>query len=196
MTEDDDDEALDEASPRRCLFRLRSWWIKKRSFYVEQKPSRDDERNEPNVTMDVTSDDAASAEGAEEADASSFSASSFSVSTMPSAASRRRSVSASIGSNVEVEPSTFLDAQPIAFARHRTHDSFQGSLESIDSLVESYWDPDDEGSHSTPVVTNLARGSAFFEAHVDFLVGQTQPRGVELVWDNISLNPPDDTADL
>lgn len=68
------------------------------------------------------------------------------------------------------------------FVRSRTQESFQGSLESIDSLVESYWDPEDDASHITPVATNLARSSDFFYEHVRFLRVQTQPRQVEVVW--------------
>ena len=66
------------------------------------------------------------------------------------------------------------------FVRRRTKDSFQGSLESIDSLVESYWDPDEDGSL---VTTNLVQSLDFLEEHVDFLKVQTQPRSVEVVWD-------------
>jgi hypothetical protein len=67
------------------------------------------------------------------------------------------------------------------FGRSRTKDSFQGSLESIDSLMESCWDPEDDASLATPVVTNVARSIDFYE-HVDFLRVQTQPRKVEVVW--------------
>ena len=65
------------------------------------------------------------------------------------------------------------------FVRHRTKDSFQGSLESIDSLVQSYWDPDEDGSL---VTTNGVQTLDFVEEHVDFLKVQTQPRSVEVVW--------------
>ena len=69
----------------------------------------------------------------------------------------------------------------LRFARSRTKDSFQGSLESIDSLIESCWDPEDDASLATPIVTNVARPIDFYE-HVDFLRVQTQPRKVEVVW--------------
>jgi len=71
------------------------------------------------------------------------------------------------------------------FSRNRTLDSFAGSLESIDSLAESYWDPDD-ASQVTPIMTNLVRSSAFFSEHVHFLRDQTQPRKVEVVFSNPS----------
>jgi hypothetical protein len=66
--------------------------------------------------------------------------------------------------------------------RERTKDSFQGSLESIDSLIESYWDPDDVESTVTPVTGNVANFVDFFSEHVHFLRVQTQPRQVEVVW--------------
>lgn len=74
-------------------------------------------------------------------------------------------------------------SQPEAkLPRSRTQESFQGSLESIDSLVESYWDPEDDASQMTPVPTNMSRSSEFFFEHVRFLKVQTQPRQVEIVW--------------
>lgn len=51
-----------------------------------------------------------------------------------------------------------------------------------DSLAESYWDPEDDASQATPIMTNLFRSSAFFHEHVHFLRDQTQPRKVEVVW--------------
>ena len=73
-------------------------------------------------------------------------------------------------------------ASPEPFIRRRTRDSFQGSLESIDSLIESYWDPEEDVSLSTPLATNTVRSMDFLEEHVDFLKVQTQPRSVEVVW--------------
>lgn len=64
-------------------------------------------------------------------------------------------------------------------------DSIQGSLESMDSLVESYWDPEDELSQVTPLVSNFGRppkSNDFFTEHVDFLRVQTRPQQVEVVW--------------
>ena len=63
------------------------------------------------------------------------------------------------------------------FSRSRTIDSFQGSLESMDSLVESYWDPDDDMSQTTEVASNSFRPLDFFCQHLSFLT-QTQPRQV------------------
>lgn len=62
-----------------------------------------------------------------------------------------------------------------------------GSLESMDSLVESYWDPgdveEDSSSQITPVATNgHLYAPDFFTEHVHFLRVQTRPRKVEVVW--------------
>jgi hypothetical protein len=72
---------------------------------------------------------------------------------------------------------------PPTFIRTRTVDSFGGSLESIDSLAESYWDPEDDSSlpQSSPS-GEVARSREFFHEHVHFLKVQTQPRQVEVVW--------------
>lgn len=82
-------------------------------------------------------------------------------------------------------PTSFARQSSVPFAdpffRRRTKDSFQGSLESIDSLIESYWDPGEEdGSLATPVAANTAH---ILEEHVDFLKVQTQPRSVEVVFE-------------
>lgn len=70
--------------------------------------------------------------------------------------------------------------------------SFTGSVESLDSLAESYWDPADE--HSELKVNNSpalerARSGEFFHEHLRFLKVQTQPRQVEVVW-SIEESPP------
>jgi hypothetical protein len=88
--------------------------------------------------------------------------------------------------------------------RGSTEDSYSlsGSLESIDSLVDSYWDPVDDGaSENTPVISNAAaypaknkhvrsnaaatdptQNNAVFYEHVRFLRVRTKPRRVEIVW--------------
>jgi len=78
------------------------------------------------------------------------------------------------------------------FARNRTVESFQ-SLESIDSLAESYWDPEDDTTTSH-IMTNLAPSSAFFNEHVHFLREQTQPRKVEVVWNGTNEHPENHTG--
>lgn len=73
---------------------------------------------------------------------------------------------------------------PYQFVRNRTVDSFQGSLESIDSLVESYWDPEDDTSQATAVASNTISPMDFFVEHLGFLSVQTQPRQVEIVYNS------------
>lgn len=78
---------------------------------------------------------------------------------------------------------TMVSTMPPKFTRNRTKDSFQGSLESIDSLAESYWDPEDDDI--SQVVGNASateRSDDFFYEHMHFLKVQTQPRQVEVVW--------------
>ena len=73
----------------------------------------------------------------------------------------------------------------------RTADSHSGSLESMDSLLSSQWDPEDDASTMTPLVTNIDPPSdAFFVEHVRFLQIQTQPRKVEEVYHNDSKEKP------
>jgi len=65
-------------------------------------------------------------------------------------------------------------------------DSFQESIESMDSLVASCWDPEDELSQATAVMSNKRsegmHQTSFLEQHLSFLSSQTQPREVELVY--------------
>lgn len=68
------------------------------------------------------------------------------------------------------------------FERSTTMDSFQGSIESIDSLVESYWDPEDETSQVTALISNTGGHPDFLTEHLSFLSAQTQPREVEVVY--------------
>jgi hypothetical protein len=71
---------------------------------------------------------------------------------------------------------------PYPFVRSRTADSFQGSLESIDSLAESHWDPHDDESQTTPIATNIVESTDFFEEHIDFLRVKTKARKVKVMW--------------
>ena len=73
--------------------------------------------------------------------------------------------------------------QSYQLGRNRTTDSFQDSIESMDSLVESYWDPEDETSQATAIASNaLHYGDGFLLEHLNFLSVQTQPREVEAVY--------------
>jgi hypothetical protein len=75
--------------------------------------------------------------------------------------------------------------------RNGAADSISGSLESMDSLVSSQWDPEDDASTITPLVTNThPTDDAFFVEHVRFLQIQTQPRKVEEVYRDNSKERP------
>ena len=64
--------------------------------------------------------------------------------------------------------------------KSRTADSFQGSIESMDSVVDSHWDPDDISS----LKTEKHKNDAFLMEHLSFLSVSTQPQEVELMYDN------------
>ena len=145
-----------DSTKRKKKRRFRPWlgivsWWKRRSFYVAQGDTQDEESlNIDSRLLDQT-------------------------------------VSSSVGSP-HMTP-YFPDWKaakraPYRFVRNRTVDSFQGSLESIDSLVESYWDPEDETSQATAVASNTIHPTDFFVEHLGFLSVQTQPRQVEIVYNS------------
>lgn len=83
--------------------------------------------------------------------------------------------------------------QDATFIRNHTIDSFQGSLESLDSLTESHWDPEDDSRQATNLMRNIANHpSEFFQEHVRFLKGKTHPRDVQLVIDTTTTNNTQD----
>lgn len=71
-----------------------------------------------------------------------------------------------------------------------------GSLESIDSLAESYWDLDEtvevSASHVTPPIVNIRSKmhQQFFAEHIRFLRIQTKPQKVEIIWGPESRGSP------
>jgi hypothetical protein len=69
------------------------------------------------------------------------------------------------------------------FQHAPTVGSFQASLESMDSVMDSHWDPNDETSQATERVANF-HGDKFLLEHLNFLSVSTQPQEVELVYDN------------
>jgi hypothetical protein len=130
-----------------------SWW-KRRSFYVAQGDTLDEESsNGANIDSRILDQTSSSSVG--------------SPHMTPNFPDRRAARHA-----------------PYPFVRNRTVDSFQGSLESIDSLVESYWDPEDETSQATAVASNTIHPTDFFVEHLGFLSVQTQPRQVEIVYNS------------
>lgn len=84
-------------------------------------------------------------------------------------------------------------SRPVPFVR-RSFSS--GSLESMDSLAESYWDPDDDEDDTSSQVTPIAANGGhpddvpdFFAEHVNFLRVQTRPRKVEEIWSPAAASP-------
>jgi hypothetical protein len=154
---------------RGILRRIANWW-KRRNFYIVQDGSQDESQN---GVVDVTMEESFDGEPSHCQDQDWDMTIEDTLATVqtplaPSYVSAMRAIGAPPG------------ASP--FTRNRTKDSFQGSLESIDSLAESHWDPEDDSSQVTPVANNVAQPSDFFSEHVDFLRVQTQPRKVEVVW--------------
>ena len=87
---------------------------------------------------------------------------------------------------VELEKATSpsTPAPPSTIHQKGMIESISGSLESMDSIADSHWDPDDDSSNVTPLVRNIPHptADAFFVEHVKFLQVQTQPRKVEQVY--------------
>ena len=91
------------------------------------------------------------------------------------------SANALVRINEVPHPDTF-SAPRSSHRRNKTRDSFQGSIESLDSLVESCWDPEDDSSQCTQVTSNPKNHVDFFVQHLGFLCIQTQPRQVQVVY--------------
>lgn len=83
------------------------------------------------------------------------------------------------------------DLPPMLQRATRSSSSCQGSIESIDSLEESYWDPsdsdrenDDGDSLSLGISSRAVETPDFFEEHVAFLRQKTNARSVHVLWSN------------
>ena len=70
---------------------------------------------------------------------------------------------------------------PYPLVRTRTGQSFQGSLESMDSVAESYWEPEDDESSEKSSDNNL-ESTEFLEEHFSFLRTKTKAKKVKVVW--------------
>jgi hypothetical protein len=70
------------------------------------------------------------------------------------------------------------------FQRTTTLNSFQGSIESMDSVMDSHWDPDDNSASQTTARVTNCHGEIYLMEHLNFLSVSTQPQEVELVYDN------------
>ena len=138
---------------------LRSWWKRRRFQHLHEaethgdsEKERDDVDREPEMTEETVKDN--------------------NVSTEP----------------LQTPLALYFNAQPprvrnvYPFQRSKTADSFQDSIESMDSVVDSHWDPDDE---DTSQATERHRnGEAYLLQHLNFLAVSTQPQEVELMHGN------------
>jgi hypothetical protein len=81
----------------------------------------------------------------------------------------------------------FNEQQPtgnntVSFVSSTPTDSFQDSIESMDSVIDShYLHPEDECSQPVAFATNVHL-DPFLMAHINFLSQSTQPQEVELVY--------------
>ena len=173
---------------KRWLWRIVTWW-KRRNFYVVHVESQDSDDREGvrDLTMEESYDERENSSQDEDVDVHPSDESSAAtpiagVTTTAYITPEVEKPPAKLMRTPPTSTSSSTPASAVPFVRNRTKDSFQGSLESIDSLVESYWDPEDDASQLTPIVTNALQDDGFFSEHVDFLRVQTQPRKVEVVW--------------
>lgn len=139
----------------RPLLGLISWW-KGRRFYFAQQEEYEEEDGE----------DSASSEGKDGRGRG------------PEQASR----STSDPNSTLFQRSTTQEQLHFHLVRTLTIDSFQDSIESMDSLTGSYWDPADETSQTTTPASNTGYQTDFLVEHLGFLSAQTQPREVEVVY--------------
>lgn len=135
----------------RPFFKLRTWWKRRRFQYLAQVDTNEDHTKDEEDNVDEGDDEVTSA-------ADAF---------LPHA----------LYFNVQ-EPS---DRRPYPLVRTRTDESFQDSIESMDSLVDSMWDVD-ETSQATEVATNV-RHDQFLMEHLTFLSESTRPQEVDLMYE-------------
>jgi hypothetical protein len=161
------------------LRRIANWW-KRRNFYIVQDASQDESQNGVDITIEESFDGEQAFEALLEAtEPSHYQDQDWDMTVEDDMTTIQTPLAPSY-----VAVTNTIGALPGAspFTRNRTKDSFQGSLESIDSLAESHWDPEDDSSQVTPIANNVAQPIDFFSEHVDFLRVQTQPQKVEVVW--------------
>lgn len=166
-----------------CLLRKLDRWFNRRRYYVEQDSSSEDKRE---IAMDEPNHDSVLCALIDEivtinraSQCSARQATSVSPRTEPVSPLITESTPSSSQNRIFLTVSTNQK-----FIRNRTTESYTGSIESLDSLVESYWDPEEDVSLETPVATNSGQQNIdLLNEHVDFLRAQTQPRQVETIWD-------------
>ena len=139
---------------RRPLLGLVSWWKGRKFYFAQQQEDIDD-------TSTRTEDKEELMEGLEQ-----------------------------VAGHMRRPEATQLTRSPtqqhvrFPLTRTSTVDSLQDSIESMDSVAESYWDPADETSETTTPASNTGYKPDFLIEHLGFLSAQTQPREVEVVYRN------------
>ena len=182
---------------RGLLVIILNWWNRKRGFYhIHENNSHDGDRSIANKST-LTSEDKGSPEELEnEALVTPFYTPTQPVAVSPPSSPVAENSTVSTEDEL-IEGSGDSLLLPIPAQNYHTpqraypltrirtaDDSFMGSLESMDSLIESYWDPDDDESQVTPIVTNALQTQAFLNEHVRFLREKTQLRSVRVVWNS------------
>jgi hypothetical protein len=160
---------------RGILKKIANWW-NRRNFYIVQDGSQEEFHNGVDVTMEESFDGEQAIEATEP---SHYQDQDWDMTVEDAKTTIKTPLAPSYVAVMNTK-GALPGASP--FIRNRTKDSFQGSLESIDSLAESHWDPEDDSSEATPIANNVAQPIDFFSEHVDFLRVQTQPRKIEVVW--------------
>lgn len=186
------------------LFRAVCWWKRKRTNYIVVRGDSPALGHRPDLTIE---DNFSDEESQSDPVFDTTSMISPNVVTPPSAStlsSKDSRVTPKLNLWIEttnIETPEKAEPAPknseVRWTNYLRNSFSEGSLESIDSLVESYWDPTDDQddistSRLTPVASNLERqrhhpgrhahDDKFFFCHVRFMRGQTTPNAVEVVW--------------
>ena len=138
---------------------LRSWWKRRRFQHLQEAETHEESEKEkidveiePEMTEEIVKDNG--------------------VPSTP--------LGTPLALYFNAQPPRTRDSYP--FQRSNTADSFQNSIESMDSVIDSHWDPDDEETSQATV--RHGNGEAYLLEHLNFLSVSTQPQEVELMHGN------------
>lgn len=165
---------------RRNLFKFfGSWWKRRQQGYIRQ-----DDTAEESVVTEVHSYyppptfSSSLEEAVEEVEEPSVATKSMYYENTPMLPPRPDDDSLVSEITYIPPPDTVIPPSSVSKARQYTYrwnevSSFQSSLESLDSLVESYWDPSDDQSQLSLVPIEM-NPSAVIEEHMAFLQRQVK----------------------
>jgi len=139
----------------RPLLGLVTWWKGRKFYFAQQEDLGDDDDEESAPSNDKNN-----------------------IHREPEQAPRARLPRPNFNGTPMQQPCRNPLTQSLATA------SFEDSIESMDSLAESYWEPEDETSQTTTPASNTGYQPDFLVEHLGFLNAQTQPREVEVVYRN------------